>query len=350
MDPKTLMWTDGPERLTTTTGYEDSMTLSPDGRRLAFSSRTERTQVWSFPFDPQSGRLVGQGELVTSGGADVRMLDVSKDGNRLAYLTLNAGRTKVWAHSFGEEAKLVSVEENASITGPRWSPDGSLLSYLRPTASRGRSTDLVLVDPADGERRIYDMKTLGLTIERPLSIHDWTPDGAGLLVSCRPASGRRGMCSLSLNPEAASGLRVIASDRDRDLFEGRVSPDGKWISFIASPNPASSTVFVTPITGGPWIPITNRSAYDDKPRWAPNGRTVYFLSNRTGFFNVWGQRLDPIAKVPLGKPFQVTDFELSSQMVTPDIMSAQIGVTKNRLILPIKEASGAVWVLEPLKQ
>jgi len=26
--------------------------------------------------------------------------------------------------------------------------------------------------------------------------------------------------------------------------------------------------------------------WDDKPRWSPDGKTIYFVSNRTGFFNV----------------------------------------------------------------
>ena len=31
----------------------------------------------------------------------------------------------------------------------------------------------------------------------------------------------------------------------------------------------------------------------DKPRWAPDGRTLYFLTSRGGFYNLAGIRFDP---------------------------------------------------------
>ena len=57
VDPQTLRWVDGPERLTAGAELDDHITISPDGRKLAFSRRTERTKLWSFPFDNAGGRL-----------------------------------------------------------------------------------------------------------------------------------------------------------------------------------------------------------------------------------------------------------------------------------------------------
>ena len=38
-----------------------------------------------------------------------------------------------------------------------------------------------------------------------------------------------------------------------------------------------------PAQGGPWTPITDGvTGSDDKPRWAPDGPTIYFISNRDG--------------------------------------------------------------------
>ena len=49
--PRTLRWVAGPERLTTGAGRDTDIALAPDGRRLAFTTRIERTRVWSPPFD-----------------------------------------------------------------------------------------------------------------------------------------------------------------------------------------------------------------------------------------------------------------------------------------------------------
>jgi len=70
VDPTTLTWTDGPERLTVGTSLDGGISLSSDGRRLAFNSRTERTRLWSFPFDGIAGRITGPGEPVDAEVAD----------------------------------------------------------------------------------------------------------------------------------------------------------------------------------------------------------------------------------------------------------------------------------------
>jgi len=42
-----------------------------------------------------------------------------------------------------------------------------------------------------------------------------------------------------------------------------------------------SIIYVVPQSGGEWTQITEGKYFDDKPRWSPDGRTLYFLSNRT---------------------------------------------------------------------
>ena len=42
------------------------------------------------------------------------------------------------------------------------------------------------------------------------------------------------------------------------------------------------------------------------PIWSPDGNLLYFLSERDGFRCIWGQKLDPASKRPLGAPFRCT--------------------------------------------
>ena len=51
VDPKTLRWVSGPERITTGLGTDGEIVPSPDGRKLAFVTRTETSRFWSLPFD-----------------------------------------------------------------------------------------------------------------------------------------------------------------------------------------------------------------------------------------------------------------------------------------------------------
>jgi len=61
---------------------------------------------------------------------------------------------------------------------------------------------------------------------------------------------------------------------------------------------------------------------------------------------VWGIRFDPLSGKADGEPFRITSFQSPSQMVSPVIAVSEIGVSAHRLILPILEASGSIWVLE----
>ena len=47
----TLQLEDGPERLTTGPGPDTDIAISPDGKRLAYTGRTENIRLWSLPFD-----------------------------------------------------------------------------------------------------------------------------------------------------------------------------------------------------------------------------------------------------------------------------------------------------------
>lgn len=127
-----------------------------------------------------------------------------------------------------------------------------------------------------------------------------------------------------------------------------LSPDQRWISFNAlnATGPAGSTIYVVPASGGEWIRITGDRYWDDKPRWSPDGRTIYFISNRTGFFNVWGARFNPANGRPVGEPFRVTDFESPGQMIPPVLALTEISLAADRLVLDITEASGNIWILD----
>ena len=107
-----------------------------------------------------------------------------------------------------------------------------------------------------------------------------------------------------------------------------------------------STIYVVPASGGEWRRVTEAKYFDDKPRWSPDGRRLYFVSNRTGFFNVWGIDFDPASGQPRGEPFRVTNFESPAQMVLPEVGVMEMALAADRIVLPIMEVSGGIWILE----
>jgi Tol biopolymer transport system component/DNA-binding winged helix-turn-helix (wHTH) protein len=350
VDPRTLAWIGGPERLTSGTTADEDLAVSPDATRVAFAASSRRTRLWAFPFDPIAGTITGAGQPVTSGGAGEQDADTPDDGSKLVYRAMRGGRQEVWERTVadGRERLLVSSGE-WTLTRPRWSADGTHLAYLRRRANAsGLSLDAaVAVFAVDrGQERL---------LTRPgndaLVPSDWSSDGRTLLGGCyQQASRRVGTCLLDVREsnQPNATMRVLAVDPGRHFYEQRFSPDQRWISFISvsATDAGVSTVCVMPAAGGPWRAVTDGREYDDKPHWAPDGRTLYFVSHRDGALNVWGRRFDAAQGTPIGAPFQVTTFSGPRQMISPSLSKMQIALTADRLFLPITETQSEVWILD----
>jgi dipeptidyl aminopeptidase/acylaminoacyl peptidase len=111
------------------------------------------------------------------------------------------------------------------------------------------------------------------------------------------------------------GVRdLVAFDR---LAEPRVSPDGTRIVFAVSSvdldaNKRRSHLWLVATDGTGSRPLTRGDASDSSATWSPDGRTIYFLSTRSGSSQVWRLPLDggeaqPVTSLPL----DVGSFRLS---------------------------------------
>lgn len=348
VDPDSERWIGGPERVTTGTSEESNVALSPDGTRLLFTSTSSRTRLWAFPLDAAAGRLTSEPRPLTAGRTGEVDFDARADGSTVAYRAVRAGRNELWERSIaeGRERLLLSSADWKYIT-PRWSPDGARLAYSQ-LATRDHSSLTVGVLNADGSGH----RALTYPGDVEMQAYDWSQDGKAILGSCRfKPSEHYATC---LVPVAAAGavsagsVRVVASDPRRNLYNQRFSPDQRWITFLAHnlQHASTSTVYVTPATGGRWRAVTEGTWFDDKPRWGPDGRLLYFVSHRTGVPNVWARRFDPVRGVVVGEPFQVTSFSSGQFMLTRRIVQMDIAITATDLLLPISESRAEIWMLD----
>ena len=157
------------------------------------------------------------------------------------------------------------------------------------------------------------------------------------LLSAAPVSGG----------EPAS--RKIISDPAYFLDQARISPDGQWIVYEAYrdlPTKLESKLFITRASGEPRTQITDGKYWDDKPLWSADGKTIYFLSGRKGFYNVWGLRFDPAQGKVVGDVFQVTAFENPALMIPQHIAAVDFSLAHDKLVLTMSQTSGSIWVLD----
>jgi Tol biopolymer transport system component len=351
IDPASQAWIDGPDRLTTSTGADAEGTPSPDGTRLAFSTFSSRPALWAFPFDPARGRIGSTGEPLRAWRDINQGTDVQADGHRVVYRSTRGNRQELWEHSDSGDRLLLTASD-WTFSAPRWSPDGQKVIFARARSNGGGAAgDTALAILAIGEGHEQLVTTPGA---KRLVPTDWSDDGKWVLTACNLSTRSVGICLLPVSaaPHAEASMQVLAARENMDLFQQRFSPDERWISFIAvSPDDRStSTVYVMPRSGGAWKAVTDGTAYDDKPRWAPDGRTLYFISNRGGTFDVWGRRMDPATGTPDAEPFRVTDFARSARRLAPSLQQMDMTVLADRILLPMYEASGQIWMLEHVDQ
>ena len=334
----TLEWVSGPERLTTGVGIDAEMAPSPDGSKLAFVTRTETERHWALPFDAVKQRVTAEGEPVTK-PTGFGAFDLSADGRWLLFVVRRAGKDTIelWTRSFetGTDTMLV---EGPHYFAPRLSRDGSLVAY-RTIRDDERRLAWMLRESARAD------SLLAKGIVNPW---DWSADGTRILHQCPASEAPPAICSSPRDATTTADMRTIVADADHAIWQGRFSPDGRWVLFNAQSlkTVGTSVLGVVPASGGKWTPLTDARLWADKPRWGPDGRTIYFISNRnSAFFDVWGLRFDPDAARAIGEEFRVTTNDNPGRTLDASA-GGELGVSAKRIVVPIVESKGSVWVLD----
>jgi dipeptidyl aminopeptidase/acylaminoacyl peptidase len=237
----------------------------------------------------------------------------SPDGSTIAFVVTtidqkqNRRHSAIWSvPADGSHDPLTLTTPMQSSNSPRWSPDGKSIAFLsaRPApGDDGARTQVWLLPLTGGEPRRVTSLPNGVTS------FQWSPDGTRLVVVSRsgpsdsaksPSDARHYRhANYKFNDtgwfddkrahlwvvDLASGRPTqITSGDDWNDADPQWSPDGRRIAFVsdrtgrAFDDSRNTDVWVIDAAGGPLTKISDHTTADNSPRWAPDGRTIAFLS------------------------------------------------------------------------
>jgi dipeptidyl aminopeptidase/acylaminoacyl peptidase len=116
-------------------------------------------------------------------------------------------------------------------------------------------------------------------------------------------------------PAFAAGRAMTIDDllAVKSVSDPQVSPDGKLVVYVMSEldrstNKSNSDLYLIPVSGGEPKRLTTSMGADNHPRWSPDGKTISFVSTRSGSGQVWLLPLDGGEARQLTKlPIDVSD-------------------------------------------
>jgi len=146
-----------------------SISVSSDGKRIAYAKLTVAQNIWSVPI-PDSGIIsISEAVPVTDGNRVIEQHDISQDGEWLVFDSSIRGRAAVLKRPVRGGANQVVVELENHAFHPAWSPDGTEIAFY--SGPEGLRADIFVVPSTGGApQRLTDFPGQE-------SHPSWSPDG-----------------------------------------------------------------------------------------------------------------------------------------------------------------------------
>jgi Tol biopolymer transport system component len=175
-----------------------------------------------------------------------------------------------------------SWEESAEFASTsRWSPDGKRIAYKWFNKDNLYDLRIIGVDSA-GPRVLFQNKEVEVVPA------DWSPDGKHILAFF--LQEKQGKLQIVLVSVADGSVRVLKTlDERYPESSALFSPNGEYIAYDFRPQKdiQQRDISLLSTEGSLEIPLINHKADDRLLGWTPDGKSVLFVSNRTGTSDVW---------------------------------------------------------------
>jgi len=189
---------------------------------------------------------------------------LSPDGRRLALSIREGTAFDLWVRDL-ERGTWLRLTFDGQSKSPLWTPDGTRIAF----ASGRREKDLYWVGADDGSSPEL-LAEVGTPLVKPTSFY---PDGSRLLVTTGNWNSESGIQLRTMTITGDRTLRPLMDVPYPVLF-GAYSPDGRWLAFVTQET-GSAGVYLraADLSGRRWS-LSN--SWGVGPAWSTSGREVFF--------------------------------------------------------------------------
>jgi Tol biopolymer transport system component/tRNA A-37 threonylcarbamoyl transferase component Bud32 len=256
---------DKPVRLTTGLGAH-SVSMSADGKLVAYDTYTATANLRSLPFPP-NGADAKAATPITTGAQVIEEFDVSADGKWIYYDSNVSGTSELYRQRLPSGAPEQITFDSTDNFSPAVSPNGRELAFH---SWRSGSRDIYVL-PLDGGA-LQRVTTSPLQESKPA----WSPDGNALAYSIFGVPGsvwvvrrRNGVWGTTVKRTSVGGYAAW-------------SPDGRSIAYTTSTFAGGSLQIIDPDSGAPravFDPAKNHGMLAGQPWWSSDARALYFKTH-----------------------------------------------------------------------
>jgi len=222
-----------------------------------------------------------EGETIGSVGFGNFYPAFSPDGKKIAYTSNKTsdyfGMSSVYIYDI-ESKKETEVDEKV-LSSVSWSPDGSKIYYSKITRDNPHWSGVGDVYVYDLVRKEETRLTHGLRALNP----SLSPDGKSI------AFTREGDATMNVGIIDSDGknFRLLTHFKNGEqVFTPKWSPDGASVIFGCALREAQDVARVT-VADGTFEMLLTGSEDQRNPSYSPDGKKIYFVSDKTGIFNIY---------------------------------------------------------------
>jgi eukaryotic-like serine/threonine-protein kinase len=339
IDPKSRRISGPAVPITSGPGMKMMISVLANGS-LVYAHTTVIMDAWSLDARPDEGVVAGEFRKITQDLMQKFYPSVSRDGKKIAFAAfggLQNTRIEVRLKSLpdGHETVIPSQGQSTSFAlFPRLNADGTMLAFRDFVAGKWHTFIL----PA-GSTTPTDAGETGRVLDF-FSHPDW------VLIQSKPnALAKRNIKTGETTPvlELPSG----------SLNDGHLSADNRWLVFRMGLADGRAAISIAPLGLVPAsprdiVPVVESDHYLSNPRWSPNGRYVYYLSEQSGRCGLYAQKLDPQTKKPLGEAQAV--FFTQGERINLNFPRGLgfIDVAADKIILAVDEITSNIFLVKPV--